>query len=301
MALEIKTILVTCAAGKQGRMISHLLLEHGFGVTSLVRDRDVPAARKLAAAGAKLAEGDLDDPASLADATASVDAVFIVLPPEWSPTAETDALEFQRGRNIVDAAKAANVKYLVYSSVGAADKFADIRPGHKFDIENYVWKSGIDATVLRPVAFMENYIDQAATLQSGVLYDPTAPDIRVDLISVRDIAAFGTLAFEDPEHFRGKTLEIAGDRKRPQEIAEKLAHALETPIAYHHMSSRDLHNHNAILGRMYDYLNTGDYAGPDLSALREMHPGLLDLQAWLDQGGSDAIGRNFESRKTTAR
>jgi uncharacterized protein YbjT (DUF2867 family) len=63
-----KTIVVTGATGNQGGATARHLLADGWHVRALVRDDTAPAATALAAAGAELVRGDLDDPASVATA-----------------------------------------------------------------------------------------------------------------------------------------------------------------------------------------------------------------------------------------
>ncbi len=60
------------------------------------------------------------------------------------------------------------MKHFVYSSVGGAERNTGI--GHwesKWEIEKYIRKLGLPATVLRPAALMENYyVDQ---VEIGIL------------------------------------------------------------------------------------------------------------------------------------
>src|SRR5262249_56055761 len=70
--------------------------------------------------------------------------------------------EGREGKNIGDAAKRAGVEHFVYSSAGGAERNSGIDHFEsKWEIENYIRKLGLPATMIRPVAFMENYyIDQ---------------------------------------------------------------------------------------------------------------------------------------------
>ena len=72
-------ILVT-TAGKVGAGAARLLREQDVPVRVLVRDPDKATARALAAAGAEIAAGDLDVPASIDAAMAGVSAVVLVSP-----------------------------------------------------------------------------------------------------------------------------------------------------------------------------------------------------------------------------
>src|SRR5689334_14343681 len=109
-----KTIVVTGATGNQGGATTRHLLADGWHVRALVRDDTTPAAAALAAAGAELVRGDLDDPASLEAAVRGAYGVFSV------QSASPD--ELTQGMNVVDAAKVGGVRHLVYSSVGGAEE-----------------------------------------------------------------------------------------------------------------------------------------------------------------------------------
>ncbi|QDF02071.1 NmrA family NAD(P)-binding protein [Myxococcus xanthus] len=66
-----QTVLVTAATGRQGGTTARALLAEGStSVRVLVRNPEVPNARALAAAGAEVVVGDLDDLASLRAACA---------------------------------------------------------------------------------------------------------------------------------------------------------------------------------------------------------------------------------------
>jgi uncharacterized protein YbjT (DUF2867 family) len=51
------------------------------------------------------------------------------------------------------------------------------------------------------------------------------PELPMQLIAVRDIGAFAAIAFERPDQFLGRTVEIAGDVLKPPEIAETFGRA----------------------------------------------------------------------------
>src|SRR6516225_1756520 len=73
-----KTILVSGATGRQGGMLARHLLEKNWRVRALTRNTQSPAAAGLARQGAELAQGDLEDPASLQRALKGVYGVYSV-------------------------------------------------------------------------------------------------------------------------------------------------------------------------------------------------------------------------------
>jgi uncharacterized protein YbjT (DUF2867 family) len=87
--------------------------------------------------------------------------------------------EVQQGKNMVDAARGAGVAHFIYSSVGGAERNSGITHWEtKWEVENYVRKLGLPATILRPVAFMENYY--IAQVEIGILKGKLTDLIRGD-------------------------------------------------------------------------------------------------------------------------
>jgi len=115
-----ETILVTGATGQQGGAVTRHLLAGGWRLRALIRDPDKPAARALAENRVELVQGDLNDRASLHRALKGVYGVFSVQN-FWLPDVGAEG-EVRQGKNIADAASAAGVQHIVYTSVGAAHR-----------------------------------------------------------------------------------------------------------------------------------------------------------------------------------
>ena len=111
-------VLVAGAAGRQGGAVVRHLRSAGWNLRALTRNPDSYAARKLAEQGIELAQGDLDDPGSLARAARGVYGIYSSQD-FWTVGAKR---EVQQGKNLADAGKKAGVEHLVYSSVGGAER-----------------------------------------------------------------------------------------------------------------------------------------------------------------------------------
>jgi uncharacterized protein YbjT (DUF2867 family) len=90
------------------------------------------------------------------------------------------------GHHLADAAVSAAVPHVVFSSVGGAER--DSRVPHfesKRRVEEYLEKSGLRATVVRPEAFMDNFADMGPSVENGeiVLSWPLPDHIRLQLVS----------------------------------------------------------------------------------------------------------------------
>ncbi|WP_409186987.1 NmrA family NAD(P)-binding protein [Amycolatopsis sp. VS8301801F10] len=253
-------------------------------VRALVRDPGAPAARALAAAGAELVRGDLGDRASLETAARGVDGVFSVQPTLGYPGTPPDFTlddELRYGRNVADAAAAAEVQTFVYASVASADAPHGIaRWRTKSTLERYARDRGLPVTALRPVRFMENQIHPLLGVRDGVLTDVFRPETPVQLIAAADIGAFAALAFTRPVEYAGRTIELAGDELTMPQIAQAMTRALGRPVTYRPIPREALTGRDPDAAAGYDFANDVGWHA-DLPALREEHPGLLDFETWL--------------------
>ena len=105
MKKGIDAILVTGATGQQGGATARELLAAGHKVFAMTRNPDGEAARALAAAGATVVQGDLNDESSLRKALKGMWGVFAV-PNTWEAGVEA---EEEQGKRIARLAKEAGV------------------------------------------------------------------------------------------------------------------------------------------------------------------------------------------------
>jgi uncharacterized protein YbjT (DUF2867 family) len=273
MKREDLTILVTGGTGRQGGAAARHLLADGWKVRALVRDPNTPAARALAKAGVGLVKGDLLDRASLDRAVAGVHGVYSVQTPRGAGAGD----EEREGFNLANAAATADVEHFVYSSVYGAedpDETPFRLPKHK--IEAHIAETGIPATILRPVTFMENWLGQKERVLAGYLQAPVAPDVVRQFIAVDDIGKFVGLAFREHDRFVGQAFEIAGDEMTMPEVADIFALVLDRPVVYEDVppfpGMARVHNPAP-----------GEWAAPraDLGSLGELVPELWTVERWL--------------------
>jgi uncharacterized protein YbjT (DUF2867 family) len=267
-----RTVLVTGATGGQGGAVARRLLGNGWAVRALVRDPATRRAGDLAALGARLVTGDLDDPESLRAATRGVHGVFSVQPGD-------PALEVRQGRNVADAAAAAGVAHLVYSSVGGADRAPAVAHFEtKAEIEAYLDEVGLPTTVLRPVFFMENWLSLVAETDNGerVGAIALAPDTRLQMIALTDLGRIAADAFDNPAELVGRKIEIAGDELPVRQVAEVFTAVEGVPTRIERRPAEQLAD-------MFAWLDEKGYRA-DIPALRTRYPGLLTFEAWLRRG-----------------
>ncbi len=150
----MKNILVIGASGFLGRHVVQALLADGYSVRCLVRDPS--RVQILAKDGCEIVRGDISDPASLQQALNSVDAVYVsihTLSPQADSTAGQGFMEVESNglKNIVEACRMNSVRRLIYVTfLGIAPDSPSVWVRGRWAAEQYLLKSGLDVTVLRP-------------------------------------------------------------------------------------------------------------------------------------------------------
>ncbi len=268
-------ILVTGATGKQGGAVVRSLLERGAKVHALVRDASKPAAKELEKLGAKLVVGSFDDKQSLSNAMQGAEGVFSV----QNFFEVGFEKEVEQGKAIADLAKQSGVKHLVFGSVIGADRKSGIPHFEsKWHIEEHIRSIGISATILRIVAYMDNMFT-FNWYKDGRIYLPLRPDAQWQLIATRDIGEFAALAFANPQAIPA-TLEIAGDQLTPEQLAQTFSRVLNRDVKFEQQPMSELRSYSEELALMFEWFNDrANFA--DLQSLRKIHPGLLNVEAWL--------------------
>jgi len=148
-----KMFAVVGATGQQGGATVRALQAHDAGVRALVRDPQATAVRALADGGVQVVRADIDDAESMRRAFTDVDGVFAMT--TFAGPAGTSG-EVEHGKRIADAAAAARVPHVVYSSVGGAERHTAIPHfDSKRRVEEYLSALGLSTTFVRPTFFME--------------------------------------------------------------------------------------------------------------------------------------------------
>ncbi|MFD4525806.1 NmrA/HSCARG family protein [Streptomyces sp. NPDC058470] len=286
MDVHAKTVLVTGATGNQGGATVRHLLAAGWRVRALVRDDRAPAAAALAAARAELVRGDLDDRASLDVAVRGAYGVYSVQ--------SANDNEITQGRNVADAATAAGVRHLVYSSVGGVESQNRFYveqgwgPIDKWQIEEHIRDLGVPMTILRPAGFMEDFTSPARFFRNGSLDVPWRDELVMQLIAIDDIGVFAALAFAEPDAYLGKAMEITGDRLTAPQIADALSTAANRPIPHTRVPLKILWEHQPEAAKVFTWANE-TYYDTDLVPLRAAHADLMDFSSWLERSGKERL------------
>ena len=282
--MDGKVIAVTGATGQQGGAVARKLLSEGWKVRALTRDLEKPQAQELASLGAELVAGDMENRSELEAALDGAYGVFSVQN-FWLPNVGFEG-EIRQGKLVADAAKVAGVQHLVYSSVGAAHRgMGQKHFESKWIIEQYIHSLDIPYTILRPVAFFENFNWERAAILNGTFNAlGLRPEKERQLIAVEDIAAFVALAFGNPEQYLGKTIELAGDALTESQIADTFAKVIGRPVQLTIPAGGNGRRSDEEMTAMFKFFN-GEAYDADIAALRRLHPGLLRFEEHLRKNG----------------
>jgi uncharacterized protein YbjT (DUF2867 family) len=272
---------VVGATGRQGGATVRAMLGAKIPVRALARRTDSDAARALGELGAGLVAADIDDPESLRTAFTGVDAVFAMTTPGYDQ--RTD-IEVRQGHTIADAAAAAGVPRVVYSSVGGAERHTGIPHfDSKRDVEEYLVARGLRTTFVRPVFFMDNFAQfMAPTVQDDTLVVriPLPSGIPLQMIAVDDVGAVAAAAALDPDSVAGGSIEIAGDELTGEQIAEAYQRRYDIPARYEALPISVLDG-NADQQAMFEWFTHLPAFQADFAGTRALAPETKTFERWL--------------------
>ncbi|MFC0501558.1 NmrA/HSCARG family protein [Asaia krungthepensis] len=274
-------ILITGATGQQGGATIREMQRRGhWHMRALVRSPQTPKAVALAKHGVELAHGDLDDEHSLRLALDGAEGVLSV----QSPMKIGPAGEERQGKTLASLAKKSGVRHFVQCSAGGVERRSGVPHFEsKWAIEQHIASLNLPATVLRPAAFMENFsslIFRITMLSMMKTY--LGPDQAMQLVSVQDVAWFAAEAFEKPDEYLGRAMELAGDSVTCRSAASSLrrtgirpARGFTIPSVMRARLPKDFR-------LMFEWIARDGFKA-DVSVLRRENPALLTVEDWAKQ------------------
>ena len=269
---QSKLVLVTGATGKQGGAVVEALLTRGHQVRALTRNSASPAANRLREQGVEIAVGDLTDHDSLVRATRGADAVYAMSTP-FEQGAENETAQ---GIAITDAAKAAGVAHLIYSSAAGANRATGVPHfDSKYEVEKHLRASRVPYTIVAPVSFMEDLLQpwSLPSLRQGKLAMALPATRALQQVAVTDIGAFVAAVIERGDTVFGRRFDIAGDALTGEEAAGILSKVTGREVHYEGFSPDVLRAQSEDLALMFEWFDRTEHAA-DIKGLRRDFPEL---------------------------
>ena len=197
-------IVVTGATGQLGRLVVRNLIDLVPADQIAVLVRDLARATHPAEYGIEVRVADHDVPASLADAFHAGDRVLLI-------SGNRFGLRQAQHEAVIDAAKAAGVALLAYTSIlgGPNTRFVVADDHHA--TERAIEGSGLPFNFLRNGWYTENYTAQLPTvLAQGAVIGTAAPDSRLATATRNDYAAAAAAVLAGEGH-ENTVYELSGD------------------------------------------------------------------------------------------
>ena len=222
------TIAVTAASGQLGRAIVKALTGNG-GTDTIVAIARTP--ENATGLGVEVRRGDYNDRASFEAALKGVDTVLLV------SGMDTPDKRIGQHRNVIEAARTAGVKKIVYTSVQGPDQDSSFSPIVKSNrqTEQDVRDSGLAWVIGRNGIYIEPDIEYIDTYKASGEIANCAGDGKCGYTTRDELAhAYAQMLAGDAHN--GQTYNLHGQSLTQTELAARLNQAFGTALVYRAMS-----------------------------------------------------------------
>jgi uncharacterized protein YbjT (DUF2867 family) len=308
-----KVIAVVGSTGVQGGSLCRAILADpsgGFSVRAITRDPNKDKAKALASAGAEVVKADLDDVESLKKAFAGAHGVYGVTNFWEHFSAEKETAQ---AKNIAEAAKAAGVKHVVWSTLEDTRAFMDASDKRmpflqeKYRVPHFDAKAeangyfaGLPATMLVTSFYWDNLFMFGLAPKKGDSgnYEWAFPmgSEKLAGIAAEDIGKCAYGIFKGGDAYVGKTVGIAGEFLTIEEMSQKLGSGLGLGKVVYHAVDADAYRGFGFpgadeMGNMFqadrDFAKQM-MANRDLAGARKLNPALQTFDQFLAKN-KDAV------------
>lgn len=312
--MEKKIIVIFGATGAQGGGLANAILDDKnseFAVRAITRDLTSDKAKALAAKGAELVVANVDDAASVQKAMEGAYGAYCVT---FFWTHFSPEKEMQQVKIMADAAKAAGLKHVVWSTLEDTRKFIPLSDNRmptlngkykvphfdgKGEADQYFVQAGVPTTYLLASYYWDNLIHFGMGPkrdESGKL-SMTFPmgDKKMAGIASEDIGKCAYGIFKNSEKYVGKRIGVAGEQLTVSEMATKIGKSIGENVAYNKVTPEQYRGFGfpgaEDLGNMFQFY--ADFENEfktwrDVDASKSLNPELKNFDAWL-QSNAKAI------------
>ena len=225
-------IAITGATGQLGQHVIETLLKTVPASQIVAIVRNPAKATALSQQGITVRQADYSDEAAFTTALQNIDKLLLISSSEVGQRAP-------QHRNVINAAKAAHVKFIAYTSLLHADTSPLGLADEHVATEKMLAESGIAYALLRNGWYTENYLSSApAALEHGVFIG-AAGEGKIASATRADYAAAAARVISEDGH-AGKIYELAGDDGWTlSQLATELAKQSGKKVVYQNLSEAD--------------------------------------------------------------
>ncbi|AWX98999.1 NAD(P)-dependent oxidoreductase [Marinomonas primoryensis] len=221
-------ILVTGASGQLGRLVIESLLEKTAASNIVAAVRNIDSVKDLAEKGVHIRQADYTQPDTLVTAFANVEKILLI------SSSEVGQREIQH-KNVIEAAKAAGVSLIAYTSILKADTSSLILAEEHAATEKLLAESGVPHVLLRNGWYSENYTGTIGmALEHGAVLG-SAGEGKFSAAARADYAAAAAVVLTR-DNQAGKIYELAGDNAFTlSEYAQAISHLSGKAVIYQNL------------------------------------------------------------------
>lgn len=225
-------IAITGATGQLGQRVIENLLKTVPARQIVAIVRNPAKADALSKQGITVRQADYTDQTAFTAALNGVEKLLLI------SSSEVGQREPQH-KNVINAAKAAGVKFIAYTSLLHADKSPLGLADEHVATEKALADSGIPFALLRNGWYTENYLASAPPAIEHGVFIGAAGDGKIAAATRADYAAAAAKVISEDGH-AGKVYELAGDNPWTlSELAAELSKQSGKPVVYQNLSEAD--------------------------------------------------------------
>ncbi|WP_318387655.1 SDR family oxidoreductase [Enterobacter sp.] len=225
-------IAITGATGQLGHFVIESLLKTVPASQIVAIVRNPAKADALASLGVVVRQADYTDEAAFTAALAGVKKLLLISSSEVGQRAA-------QHRNVINAARAAGVKFIAYTSLLHADTSPLGLHTEHVETEKMLADSGIPYALLRNGWYSENYLASAPAALAHGVFIGAAGEGKIASATRADYAAAAARVVSEEGH-AGNVYELAGDSAYTlSELAAELAKQSGKNVVYQNLSEAD--------------------------------------------------------------
>lgn len=304
-----KIIVVLGATGAQGGGLVRAILNDSnseFAVRAVTRDTNSEKAKELAAMGAEVVAGDVDDMQSMKRIFEGAYGAFCVtfFWAHYSPEKE-----MAEAKNMAAAAKEAGLQHVIWSTLEDVRKYVPLNDDSmptlhgkykvphfdgKGESDQYFTTAGVPVTFMLASYYWDNliYFGMGPKRNSDGKLAITFPmgNKKMAGIAAEDIGKCAYGIFKKGEELIGKRIGISGDQLTCDEMAEAMSKALGEKVSYNEITPEQYRGFGFPgaddLGNMFQFYRDFDEvcnSTRDVKFSKELNPELQSFEMWLSE------------------